>query len=111
MFERSREKLLPHHLFAWRLVYFAGVAVLLLLISLAIGVAGYHWIAGFDLIDSILEASMILTGMGPIGVLHGTASKLFASIYAVFGGVIFITSVGVLLAPIIHRTMHRFHLD
>ena len=111
MLERKHEGLLSRHLFAWRVVRYAGASGLLLAVSLAIGVAGYHWIAGFGLVDAILNASMILTGMGPVGELQGTAAKLFASAYAMFSGVVFITAVGVMLAPALHRFLHRFHLD
>jgi len=95
----------------WRVACFAGVAVLLILLALGIGVAGYHCIAGFSLIDALLNASMILTGMGPVGELHGTAAKLFASAYALFSGIIFITAVGVLFAPLVHRVLHHFHIE
>jgi len=79
--------------------------------SLAVGVVGYHASAGLGWIDSLLNASMILSGMGPVSPLHGTAAKLFAAFYALFSGVVFIASVGVMVAPIAHRLLHRFHLD
>jgi hypothetical protein len=87
------------------------VAVGLVLGALLIGVLGYHFIAGFSWIDSVLNASMILAGMGPMNPLTSTASKLFASAYALFSGVIFLVIVGVLFAPIFHRFLHRFHLE
>lgn len=79
--------------------------------SLGIGVAGYHWTEGFSLLDSLLNASMILGGMGPVDPLRTDAGKLFASCYSLFSGVIFLASVGIVIAPIAHRIMHRFHLS
>jgi hypothetical protein len=81
----------------------------LILLALGVGVAGYHWIAGLGMVDALLNASMILTGMGPVNELHGTAAKLFASVYALFCGMVFLTSVGVLFTPLIHRIIHLFH--
>jgi len=80
-------------------------------VSLAIGILGYHYIAHFSWIDSLLNASMILGGMGPVGNLEGNAAKVFASIYALFSGIVFIGVLGMLLAPFVHRLMHRFHID
>jgi hypothetical protein len=79
--------------------------------SLGAGILGYHYIARFAWIDSLLNASMILGGMGPMGDLPTNAAKVFASIYALFSGLIFIGVLGVLLAPFVHRLMHRFHID
>ena len=79
--------------------------------ALSIGVAGYHFIAGLPWIDALLNASMILTGMGPVDVLRSNAAKVFASLYALFSGVVFISLMGLLLSPIAHRVLHKFHLD
>ena len=79
--------------------------------SLALGVMGYHWIARLGWVDAILNASMILAGMGPVDPLQGNAAKLFASAYAMFSGVMFLTSVGMLMTPVVHHFMHRFHLE
>ena len=111
MLERRHERLLSTRQFAWRAARFAAAASLLILVALGIGVAGYHWIAGFSLIDALLDASMILTGMGPVGELHGTAAKLFASAYALFSGIVFVTAAGVLFTPLVHRVFHRFHVE
>ena len=111
MLEKKHERLLSTRQFAWRVVRFSGVASLLIVFALGIGIAGYHWIVGFSLIDALLNASMILSGMGPVGELHSNAAKLFASAYALFSGVVFITVAGVLFTPLIHRIMHRFHVD
>ena len=79
--------------------------------SLGLGILGYHYIAGFNWVDSLLDASMILTGMGPVGVLTSTAAKVFASAYALFSGVVFISATGILLAPVFHWVLHRFHIE
>jgi len=79
--------------------------------SLGLGILGYHFIAGFNWVDSLLNAAMILTGMGPVGTLNSDAAKLFASAYALFSGVVFITATGIMLAPIFHWVLHRFHIE
>ena len=80
-------------------------------LALAIGIIGYHNLAGFSWVDSLLEASMILGGMGPINPLTNDASKVFASLYALFSGLMFIGIMGVVLSPIVHRFLHKFHVD
>jgi ABC-type glycerol-3-phosphate transport system permease component len=79
--------------------------------ALAIGMVGYHGLEGLSWIDSFLNAAMILSGMGPATELHTASGKLFAGCYAIFSGVIFITMAAVLFAPMIHRFLHRFHLE
>lgn len=110
-FERRHEKLAPLTVFLWRVVKSIGFGSAMIGVALVIGITGYHWIAGFDWVDSILEASMILGGMGPINPLRSESSKLFASAYALFSGLIFIGVMGVVLSPIMHRLLHKFHLD
>ena len=111
MFERRHEKLAPLPVFIKRVALSLALSICLILIVLFFGIAGYHWIAGFDWVDSLLEASMILGGMGPVNQLTTTASKIFASGYALFSGLIFIAVVGVGLSPIFHRMLHKFHID
>ena len=79
--------------------------------SLGLGIFGYHFVAKLKWVDSLLNAAMILTGMGPVDVLPSDAAKVFASAYALFSGVVFITATGILLTPIFHRVLHRFHLE
>ena len=79
--------------------------------SLLLGVLGYHLVAGLSWIDALVNAAMILTGMGPVNEMSTVGAKLFASFYALFSGVAFLTIVAVLLAPAVHRFLHRFHLD
>jgi len=96
-----------YHRFLLALVLSAGV----LGCSLGLGILGYHFIAGFNWVDSLLNAAMILTGMGPVGALNSDAAKLFAAAYALFSGMIFITATGILIAPIFHWVLHRFHIE
>ena len=80
-------------------------------VALLAGIVGYHFLGQWSWIDSLLNASMILGGMGPVDPLKTNAAKIFASCYALFSGLVFIGVLGVLLAPFIHRLMHRFHID
>lgn len=104
------ERVVPLSVFLKRMIGSAGLALGMLVIALLIGIAGYHWIAGLDLIDSLLEASMILGGMGPINPLNTNSAKIFASAYALFSGVVFIALMGLLLTPVAHRLLHKFHV-
>lgn len=110
-FERRSEALAPLGVFARRVAASLGIALGLIAIALVIGIAGYHWLAGFGFVDSILEASMILGGMGPINQLRTDGAKIFASLYALFSGLMFIGIMGVVLSPIVHRFVHKFHID
>src|ERR1700730_3988179 len=105
-FERRYEKLAPLPVFIRRLATWLGLALLLIGFSLSVGIVGYHWIAGFDLIDLFLQASMILGGMGPVKEMNNNGAKIFASLYALFSGLVLIGVMGVVLAPIVHRIMH-----
>ena len=79
--------------------------------SLGVGVAGYHWIAGFSWINSLLNASMLLGGMGPVGDLPDDGAKLFAAGFALYSGLVFLVVAGLLLAPMFHWILHRFHWE
>lgn len=111
MYENKRMPLLSRPDFARRMARHAVFALAFVAGSLAIGIAGYHWIEGMPFIDSLLNASMLLGGMGPVGDLHTVAGKLFASAYALFAGIGFLVVAGVLFAPVFHRFLHRFHLE
>jgi hypothetical protein len=111
MFERRYEKLAPISVFVRRMAASVAMAGILIAVALFIGVIGYHWIAGFDWVDSLLEASMILGGMGPVNSLATTGAKMFASGYALFSGLVFIAIMGIVLAPVTHRMLHKFHID
>ncbi len=111
MYEHRKQPLASRKVFAQRLARNGAIGLAMILIALVIGILGYHFLEGLSWVDSLLNASMILGGMGPVDTLHTTAGKLFASFYALFSGVIFIASMGVLAAPIFHRFMHHFHLE
>jgi len=110
-FEHHRAPLLDRAEFVRRLARFAAFAGLLVAGSLLIGICGYHFIAGLGWVDALLNAAMILTGMGQVDPMTTTAAKLFAAFYALFSGVAFLSIVAVLLAPMVHRFLHRLHLE
>lgn len=111
-FERRHEPLAPLHVFRGRLIRSGGVAAAIILFSLAIGVVGYHSFGGIESwVDCLYNASMILGGMGPVAELKTDAGKVFASAYALYSGVVLLASVGVLLAPALHRILHHFHIE
>jgi hypothetical protein len=111
MFERKNEQLVPLPIFARRVAMSLLWTGIVLCAALSIGVLGYHSVAHLPWIDALLNASMILTGMGPIAPMTSVGSKLFASAYALFSGVVFLSSIGLVLAPLFHRILHKFHLD
>jgi len=110
-FERRHERLAPVSVFVQRMAASLVIALALIAAALAIGIGGYHWLAGFGWVDSFLEASMILGGMGPVNQLPTDGAKIFASLYALFSGLMFIGIMGVVLSPIMHRLLHKFHID
>ena len=111
MFEHRTARLLSRAEFLARLARHSGFAILIAAASLGVGVLGYHEIAGLGWIDSFLNASMLLGGMGPVAELQTAGAKLFAALYALFSGLAFLVFAGVIFAPIFHRFLHRFHLD
>lgn len=111
MYEHRAKPLLPRHLFFARLRCHAAFALALIVVALGIGMLGYHALENMNWIDSFANASMILSGMGPLGELKTSAGKIFAGCYALFSGVAFLTSIGVVFAPIFHRFLHKFHLE
>ncbi len=111
MFEHKSQKLLPWPRFVGRMVLSFLLAFGIVAVALGIGVLGYHYVARLAWIDALLNASMILTGMGPVDTMKDTPSKLFASAYALFSGVVFLSAVSIVLAPVFHRVLHHFHLD
>ncbi len=97
--------------FALRLLQNFLMAAGLVLLSLLIGSAGYHYYGELPWVDSLLNASMILTGMGPVDTMSTNGAKLFATFYALYSGVIFLSVMAILLTPVVHRWLHKFHLD
>ena len=110
-YERRDEPLLSQADFRWRLAGHGLLAALLIAVTLFAGVLGYHLTEGFAWIDALLNASMILGGMGPVDALHTVAGKLFASFYALFSGLVFIATASILVTPVAHRLLHRLHID
>jgi len=110
-YEGYKQKLAPLSVFARRLASAVGLACGIIAVVLFIGVAGYHWLDKLNWIDSLLEASMILGGMGPVNPITTTSAKLFASAYALFSGLVFIGIMGIVLTPVAHRILHKFHVE
>ncbi len=111
MFERRHEPLLPVAEFRRRVARFAALALAITLVWWGIGILGYHFLADLSWIDSILNSAMIVGGMGPVDPLKSDVAKLFASVYAIMSGAVFIGAVGLLFSPIIHRVYHHFHIN
>lgn len=111
MYEHKSEPLAPFKMFLRRFFSNLLIAVLVLLISLLIGILGYHYTGNIPWLDAIHNASMILSGMGPVVEIKTDVGKWFSSLYALFSGIMFITNIGIILAPAIHRLFHRLHLD
>jgi hypothetical protein len=109
MYEGKTDRLLSWPKFLRRVGNSFLLTWLIVAAALGVGLLGYHFIAGLGWIDAILNASMILTGMGPVDPMKNTASKLFASAYALFSGVVFLSAMGIVLSPIFHRVLHVFH--
>ena len=110
-YERKSEPLLSHADFLRRLAGNAVVAGILILISLIIGMVGYCLLEHLSLIDAFLNAAMLLGGMGPVNSPTTTGGKLFAGFYALYCGIVVIAIAGIILAPVAHRILHRFHLQ
>lgn len=111
MFEKKHQKIVPFSVFMRRMAVYIGIVIFLILGVLFMGMAGYHWLAGLGWADSLLNASMILGGMGPVNQMTNTTAKVFASAYALFSGLVFIAIMGILFAPVMHRMLHTFHME
>ena len=108
--EHKSRPLLPLPRFLMRVLRYFLVSLVLIIVSLAIGTLGYHAYGDMSWLDAFYNASMILTGMGPVNTMPSDAAKLFSSFYALFSGIAFLSITAVLLAPIAHRLMHILHL-
>ena len=111
MFEHRTAPLLPRHHFFLRVLGYIAAATVLVGTALGLGVLGYHHLGGLPWIDALVNASMILGGMGPVDPIASDAGKLFASFYALFSGLLFIGAASLVLAPFMHRVMHKLHID
>ena len=110
-YEKLREPLAPMAVFYARLAGNFALVLSMIAVSLAAGMWGYHGFEHMSWIDAFANASMILSGMGPLGELHSYGGKLFAGIYAIYSGLFLIIAAGIMLAPLLHRFLHGLHLD
>lgn len=111
MFEHHSKPLISKEKYLKRVFKSISISAVIIFLSLSIGISGYHYIAHLSWIDSLLNASMILTGMGPVNAMSTFSAKLFASFYALFSGIAFLTTIAVIVAPILHRFLHRLHIE
>jgi hypothetical protein len=111
MYEHRDHPLLPWPLFLRRAARHFGFAIGLATLAVGLGTSGYHFVARLTWIDAFLNASMILSGMGPVDRLDTTGAKLFAALYALFSGLVFVAVMGIILSPWVHRIVHTFHLE
>lgn len=109
-FEPASQPLVPMQTFLLRLARHGGIAAGFLIFSLLLGMAGYHVLGRLSWLDAFLNASMILTGMGPVNPMETAGAKLFSGAYALYSGIAFLSAAGIFFAPIVHRSLHRFHL-
>jgi hypothetical protein len=110
-FERRGQPVASRRKFLARMLMAIGLWVILTILGLAIGIAGYAEFEGMSFVDAYVNAAMILSGMGPLGELKTTAGKIFAGSYAILSGLIIVIATGFILAPIFHRILHRFHVE
>lgn len=111
VYENKKQKLVSRKKFRSRIMYAVYIDVILLSISLFIGVMGYHYFNNLSYVDAFMNASMILGGMGPVDPLINNAAKIFAGVYALYSGIAFLTSFAILITPVYHRFLHKFHLE
>ena len=111
MFEHHRQPLISRSAFLHRLSSYIGIAIIIVLGSLIIGILGYHFFEGLPWIGAIVNAAMILGGMGTVDKLSTSTGKLFAAFYAIYSGIVFLIAFAVIIAPVLHRFLHRFHIE
>jgi putative Mn2+ efflux pump MntP len=111
MYEHKKQPLASMATFYGRILRSITISLLVIAVCLAIGTAGYHYTCDMSWLDAFHNASMILSGMGLVDHVGSDSGKLFSSVYALFSGIVFITNVGIILAPALHRIYHRMHID
>jgi hypothetical protein len=111
MYENKHQRVVPRQYFVRRMALTIALSAAIAAVALVVGVLGFHFIAAVPWIDALHNASMILGGMGPVAEMKTDAAKLFSSAYALFCGLVFIGVVAVMLAPVMHRVLHKFHID
>jgi len=104
-------QLASRDVFYTRILRGAAYALVLVATSLAIGIAGYHGLEHMSWLDAFHQSALLLSGMGPVVDIKSAAGKVFDSIYALFCGVILLAATGLMFAPVIHRLLHRFHIE
>ncbi len=109
--EHNKHDVLPLNKFLWRLFHYFSISMILIIFSLGIGTLGYYYFGKISRIDAFYNASMILTGMGPVNEMKTDSAKLFSSFYALFSGIVFLSTVAVIFAPIAHRILHILHFN
>ncbi len=110
-YEKLNDVLLPTSSFYGRVFGSFGTTLIIVSFSLAIGSGGYSYFGGLNWVDALLNAAMILTGMGPVDHMVTTSGKLFATFYALYSGIAFLSMMAIIIAPILHRFLHRLHLE
>lgn len=110
MYEHHKQPLAPRSAYYRRIINNIMLALIILAVCLLIGIAGYHYICSMPWVDAVHNASMILSGMGLVDKVETDSGKIFSSFYALFSGVVFITNIGIILAPAVHRILHRLHM-
>lgn len=110
-FEHKKSPIISNTAYVLRQLRYAGYTLVFVAFSLGLGTLGYHWTEGLGWLDSLYNSSMILTGMGPVSILQHDSAKWFASFYALYSGVAFLTMAGILLAPMVHRILHVLNFE
>lgn len=110
-FENKSDELAPLSEFVRRLLVFGAIAAAVMAAALSMGIGGYHYWGRLSWIDALVNASMILGGMGPVDKVETVEGKLFASFYALFSGLVFVASFSIMVTPVAHRVLHKFHVD
>ena len=109
--ERRTDRLAPLNVFLSRMWGNFLLSQAIVVVSLTMGTLGYHYLGNVGWVDGLLNAAMILTGMGPVDKMETTEGKLFATFYALYSGIAFLTMVAVILTPLYHRFLHHFHMS
>jgi len=111
MYEHHSKPLLPRKVFYQRLARHAALGVTVIVVALGLGMVGYHGFEKLPWVDAFVNAAMILSGMGPVATLQTDAGKIFAGCYALFSGLTLVAILGIIFAPVVHRFLHKFHLE
>ena len=111
MYEHRSRAVLPPHRFAWRFLRHLGYVIELVVGSLAAGMVGYRYLAPMSWVDAFLNAAMLMGGMGPASPLSNDTAKIFAGFYALYAGLVLLVSITILVAPVVHRVLHRLHAE